>query len=53
MPVRTYDAVDQSGEDFYKIVTEADKKGWSMAAGCETAHASLYTGHAYSLLGTV
>lgn len=53
MPVRTYDAKPQTGEEFYKIVTEADKKGWVMAAGCETKHASLYTGHAYTLLGTV
>lgn len=53
MPVMSYDSVDQSAEDFYRIVTEADQKGWAMAAGCEFEHASLYTGHAYSLLGTL
>jgi len=32
---------------------EADKNNWAMAAACMNEHASLVTGHAYSLLGAV
>lgn len=34
-------------------MTEADKKNYVMAASCSHEHASLVTGHAYTLLGTV
>ena len=53
MPVVDYDSQDQSADEFYNIVTQADNKKWVMSASCYNAHASLVTGHAYSMLGAV
>ena len=54
MPTHTFWSNKISGKKFFKIVTEADKKGWVMAASCryETG-VNLVTGHAYALIGTV
>lgn len=53
MPVVTYNSQKQSGAKFFEIVTRADKKNWVMAGACMHPHASLVTGHAYTILGTV
>lgn len=53
MPVETYDITKQSADEVFKIVTEADKKKWNMAASCRNEYGNLVTGHAYSLLGTI
>ena len=46
-----YDTAGQSSEELFEIVNSADGKDWIMAAGCQNEHASLVTGHAYSILG--
>ena len=51
MPVANYQSQKQSEDEFYGIVNEADKNDWAMAAACENKHASLITGHAYTILG--
>jgi len=53
MPIYNYASEEQSSDEFYKVVTEADNNGWAMVASCSHEHAGLITGHAYSLLGAV
>jgi len=53
MPVEVFYTKDQKPAEFTKIITEADKKGWSMAAACREKHFDLATAHAYTLLGVV
>ena len=53
MPLLDYDVTKQTNDEFFKIVNEADRKNWAMAAGCEREFASLVTGHAYTMLGAV
>lgn len=53
MPVRTYMTADQSGEELIKVVSDADKKQWVMACGCDKEELGLYSGHAYTLLGSM
>lgn len=51
MPVVSYNSEVQSADQLFKIISEADKKKWVMAASCMKEHASLITGHVYSLIG--
>ena len=53
MPVVTADSSKQSEDEFFKVVTDADKKNYIMAASCSVKNdIGLYTNHVYTLLGT-
>ena len=53
MPVRSYDSQRQSDSDFFNVVRDADVKNYVMTANCHNKHASLITGHAYTMLGAI
>lgn len=53
MPTKSYNVLDQSNEEFFKIVSHADAKNWIMVGACMKEEYGLVGFHAYTLLGVV
>ena len=53
MPVIWYPIHSQSDDEFFKIIHEADRKKWSMAASCFRSVFGLEQAHGYTLIDAI
>lgn len=55
MPIKSYNALSQSEEEFFNIVNDADDRKYVMTAGCQNASKDLglVNHHLYSVIGAV
>ena len=53
MPVLKYEIDNQTDEQFFAIIHDADKRGWPMVAACIYAVYGLNNMHAYTIIDTV
>lgn len=51
MPAEVTRTASLSTSKLFKIIHDADKRGWTMNAACMKQFDNLVTGHAYTLLG--
>lgn len=53
MPSTIHSLKGMSDDDLFDIVFDGDQRGYAMTAACHFKHASLITGHAYTMLGAI
>ena len=53
MPVETYHTHDQSDDELFATISNADVKDFTMTANCMNDHSNLTRGHAYTMLGAI
>lgn len=51
MPVKNYKSSSMTESEIYALVSESDKAGYVMTAGCYSSMDGLVSGHAYTMLG--